>query len=82
VIITASDANELSMERDDMKHGVFTYYLLEGLRGKADLDGDGVITVDEIYRYVSQKVPPATGQNQHPVRKGETTGQIVLGVAK
>jgi len=82
VIITASDANEVSVEKDELKHGVFTYYLLEGLRGKADLDGDGVITIDELYRYVSTKVPPATGQNQHPVMKGETTGQIVLGVAK
>jgi hypothetical protein len=82
VIMTASDANELSVEKDELKHGVFTYYLLEGLRGKADLDGDGVITVDEIYRYVSMKVPKATGQNQHPVKKGETIGQIVLGVVK
>jgi hypothetical protein len=82
VIITASDANEVSAEKDELKHGVFTYYLLEGLRGKADLDGDGVITVDEIYRYVSLKVPLATGQNQHPVKKGETTGQIILGIVK
>jgi len=82
VILTASDANEVSVEKDDLKHGVFTYYLLEGLRGKADVDGDGVITVDEIYGYVSGKVPQATGQDQHPVRKGETTGQIVLGVVK
>ena len=82
VIITASDANEVSAEKDELKHGVFTYYFLEGLRGKADLDKDGVITVDELYRYVSMKVPPATGQNQHPVMKGETTGQIVLGVVK
>ena len=82
VILTASDANEVSVEKDELKHGVFTYYLLEGLRGKADLDGDGVITVDEVYRYVSMKVPQATGQNQHPVKKGETTGQIVLGVVK
>ena len=82
VILTASDANELSVERDDMKHGVFTYYLLEGLRGKADLDKDGVITVDEVYRYVSNKVPQATGQGQHPARKGEITGQIILGVVK
>ena len=82
VILTASDANEVSFEKDELKHGVFTYYLLEGLRGKADLDGDGVITLDEIYRYVSKKVPQATGQDQHPVRKGETTGQIVLGVVK
>jgi hypothetical protein len=38
--------------------------------------------LDEIYRYVSWKVPQATGQNQHPVKKGETTGQIILGVVK
>ena len=82
VILTASDANEVSAEKDELKHGVFTYYLLEGLRGKADFDKDGVVTVDEVYRYVSEKVPQATGQDQHPVRKGETTGQIVLGVVK
>ena len=82
VILTASDGNELSIEKDELNHGVFSYYLLEGLRGKADLDADGLITVDEIYRYVSEKVPQATGQDQHPVRKGETTGQIVLGVVK
>lgn len=82
VIITASNANEVSVEKDELKHGVFTYYLLEGLRGKADLDKDGVITVDEVYRYVSMKVPQATEQSQHPVKKGEMTGQIILGVVK
>ena len=82
MILTASDANEVSMEKDELNHGVFTYYLLEGLRGKADADGDGVITLDEVYKYVSMKVPQATGQDQHPVKKGEMTGQIVLGVVK
>ncbi|OGL18517.1 MAG: hypothetical protein A3K12_12585 [Candidatus Rokubacteria bacterium RIFCSPLOWO2_12_FULL_71_19] len=79
VVLTASRASEVSEEREELGHGVFTYYLLEGLRGKADLDGDGVITVDEIYAYVSRKVPEATGQNQHPLKKGETEGQLVLG---
>jgi uncharacterized caspase-like protein len=82
VIITASDANEVSMEKDELKHGVFTYYLLEALGGQGDLDKDGMITIDEVYRYVSLKVPQATGQDQHPVKKGEMTGQIVLGVVK
>lgn len=82
MIIAASDANQVSAEKDELKHGVFTYYLLEGLGGKADFDGDGVITLDEIYRYVSIKVPQATGQDQHPVRKGEMTGEIILGVVK
>jgi len=80
MIIAASDANQVSAEKDELKHGVFTYYLLEGLGGKADFDGDGVITLDEIYRYVSIKVPQATGQDQHPVKKGEMTGEIILGI--
>jgi len=79
VVLAASRANEVSAERPDMQHGVFTYYLLEGLRGKADLDGDNLITIDEIYNYVSQKVPAATAQNQHPVKKGEVDGQLVVG---
>jgi WD40 repeat protein len=79
VVLTASTANQVSQERDLLGHGVFTYYLLEGLNGKADQDGDGVITVDEIYNYVSIKVPEATGQNQHPMKKGEFEGQLILG---
>ena len=79
VVIAASRASEVSAERPDMQHGVFTYYLLEALRGKADLDGDNMITIDELYNYVSQKVPAATAQNQHPVKKGEVDGQLVVG---
>ena len=79
VVLAASRSNEVSEERPDMRHGVFTYYLLEGLRGKADLDGDNMITIDELYNYVSQKVPAATAQNQHPVKKGEVDGQLVVG---
>lgn len=79
VVLTASKASEVSEEREDLGHGVFTYYLLEGLRGKADADGDGIITVDEAYTYVSKQVAEATGQNQHPVKKGEVEGQLVLG---
>jgi len=82
VILTASDANEVSKEEDRLGHGVFTYYLLEGLRGKADYDRDDLITGDEVYRYVSKKVPDATGQSQNPVRKGEVVGQIILGKAQ
>jgi uncharacterized caspase-like protein len=79
VVLTASRASEVSEEREDLRHGVFTYYLLEGLRGKADVDGDGIVTVDEAYAYVSGRVPEATGQGQHPVKKGEVEGQLVLG---
>jgi uncharacterized caspase-like protein len=80
IIITASGPNEVSVENDDLGHGVFTYYLLEGLRGAADSDGDGIVTVDEAYGYVSGAVPRATGQEQHPVKKGTVEGRLLMGV--
>ncbi len=80
VIITASSANEVSVEKDELGHGVFTYYLLQGLGGPADTDADGLVTVDEVYRYVSEKVPAATGQEQHPVKKGSVEGQLVMAI--
>jgi uncharacterized caspase-like protein len=82
VIITASGANEVSTEKDELQHGVFTYFLLEGLRGPADFDNGGLVTVDEAYRYVSDTVPGATAQEQHPVKKGAVEGQLVLGVVQ
>jgi uncharacterized caspase-like protein len=80
VILSASAANEVSVEKDELQHGVFTYYLLEGLRGFADTDNDGTITVDEAYQYVSEKVPRATGQEQHPVKKGSVEGNLILSI--
>ncbi|MCI0526458.1 MAG: caspase family protein [Nitrospira sp.] len=82
VIITASEPNEVSMEREDLGHGIFTYYLLESF-SKGDIDGNGSITANEVFRYVSKWVPIASGQNQHPVKKGEERkAEIVLGKVK
>jgi len=80
IILTASGANEVSEESEKLGHGVFTYYLLEGLKGKADTDNDNLITVDEVYRYVSEHVPKATAQEQHPVKKGSVEGRLILGI--
>jgi len=82
VIISACSANEISKEDDSLEHGVFTYYLLKGLKGGADFDGDGIITVSELFGFLSKKVPEASGQDQHPVRKGETEGELVIGHIK
>lgn len=80
IILTASGANEVSAEKKHLQHGVFTYFLLEGMKGKADIDQDGLITVDEAYRYVSRRVPDATNQEQHPVKKGAVEGQLILSI--
>jgi len=61
IVLTASDAIQYAYEGDavsgEAQHSVFTKHLLEGLRtGAADMDGDGSISVDELFDYVRQKV--------------------------
>ena len=74
--------NEISKEDDKLRHGIFSYYLLEGLKGKADQDADGIINISELFGYISRKVPEASGQDQHPVKKGEIEGELVIGRIK
>jgi TPR repeat protein len=66
--LSASRTNESSYEGEKWGggHGAFTYYLLEGLHGAADKDGDHIVTFQELIDYVSEKVPAATEGHQHP----------------
>lgn len=80
-IITASRPAEVSLELSELGHGIFTYYLLQGLKGAADLNRDGIITLQELYEYLERHVTQksrAVGGNQHPVMKGELEGVLPL----
>ena len=48
-----------SLESDTLRHGLFTYYLLRGLRGEADLNRNGEVTIGEVTDFVNRKVPAA-----------------------
>jgi len=39
------------------QHGVFSHFLADGLRGEADLNGDGVVSFAELVQYVADRVP-------------------------
>lgn len=55
-IMSSCKIDQLSYDYDKQKHGVFSYYLLEGLRGCADENSDHIVTVPESYSYVVKKV--------------------------
>ena len=67
VIFTSSRGKQLSQESERLGHGVFTYAILEGLRGKADLIKDGKVSMKELDTYVSETVPRLTNGAQHPI---------------
>ena len=67
-VITSSDVNEVSQEstRWGGGHGVFTWALLEGLRGDADANGDHYVTAGELFDYVRDRVRVETAFRQNP----------------
>lgn len=83
VILAGSSAIEFSFEgdsgRDANRPSVFTEALVNGLRtGAADLDGDGLITVDELFTYASDQLA-ASAARQRPVKFAiAQDGQIPL----
>lgn len=86
VVITSSSAIEYAFEgtADPIATGgimpgsVFTNTLVRGLRtGAADLDGDGVIDVDELYAYLYDEVRRVIPR-QTPSRVSTISGQLVF----
>lgn len=67
-IITSSDTNETSRESERWGggHGVFTWSILEGLRGAADANTDKLVTVEELFTFIHQKVRTETKNKQNP----------------
>lgn len=51
VIITATGNKESAHEDSRLKGGIFTHYFLSGLRGAADHNHDGFVTLEEAYTY-------------------------------
>lgn len=80
-VITASGDGELSQEGHQWGrgHGVFTYYLLEGLIGQADTSRDGRVSLGELTLYVSQEVRRATKNAQSPMVAGKFDPALTIG---
>ncbi|MGH9773451.1 MAG: caspase family protein [Candidatus Acidiferrales bacterium] len=81
-IITASEVNQFSQESDRWGggHGVFTYFLLEGMKGAADSNHDHQVTVGKLFDYVRKNVAAATNGAQSPTAlAGSSRGLLLNG---
>jgi len=77
--ILSSKPGESSWDIDRFRNSVFTHYLLEGLKGKADRDRNGVVTLEEAYQYAYKRTKTETGGAQTPQRAaGDVVGSFPL----
>lgn len=78
-VMASSSAEELSQESDELKGSYFTHHLVAGLRGAADADGDGRVSLDEAYRYAYRRTLASTAATQvggqHVTLETDLSGQ-------
>ena len=74
---TATLEEDVAIERAELGHGVFTYALIEGLRGRADTEGSGVRLM-ALTDYVDTQVRLLSNGKQVPVYHLPGTTNLVL----
>lgn len=73
-IFSASQLDQISSGLDGAEHGIFSYYLMKGLEGNADLNKDKKITNSELLSYMDQNVSNKAlelGREQNPSLAGD-----------
>lgn len=68
--LSSSSADEAAQESDRIRASFFTHYLVSGLRGGADANRDGRVTLNEAYQFAFNETVTRTGGTrfgaQHP----------------
>jgi len=49
-------AGEKTQENEELRHGVFFYFVNQGLQGEADLDHDSQVSPEELVQYAKKRV--------------------------
>ena len=81
-LIMSSKADETSLESSGLRQGVFSHFLIRGLKGEADTNADKVVTVEELYDFVNKKVREYTANRQSPVLKGTYDPKMPVAVVR
>jgi hypothetical protein len=73
-IFSAAKSDQISSSIPEIKHGIFSYYLMKGLEGKSDVNNDHKITNQELIDYLNsntRRVAAKVGRKQNPVLTGD-----------
>lgn len=65
-LLLSSKSEETSLEDSGLRQGVFSHFLMKGLKGEADTNKNKVVSITELYNYVYKKVTNYTVNAQTP----------------
>jgi len=75
-LISSSSGSQISASSVEIGHGLFSYFVMKGLEGEADLNKDQKITAQELHAYVAERV------GKEAFRRGIQQNPAISGVAQ
>lgn len=81
-IMMSSKKEEVSLEYGGLRQGVFSHFLIKGLKGNADKNADKLITISELSDYVINNVKHYTANNQNPSIMGDYDPNMPIGMVR
>lgn len=81
-LMMSSKAEETSLENKTIRQGVFSYYLIRGLKGEADFNADNIISVRELFDYVQTQTRQYTNYRQNPELYGLFDPNMPIGAVR
>jgi hypothetical protein len=76
-VFTAAAGDETAKSLQEAKHGMFSYFLMKGMEGDADTNGDKQITAGELHAYVKSNVVQQSSGTQTPELQGDEDRVLV-----
>ncbi|MBC6993446.1 caspase family protein [Neolewinella lacunae] len=69
-LLLSSKGEEISLEDGGLRSGVFSHYLIRGMKGEADENGDRLVSIQELFSFIHREVRRYTGNIQTPTLTG------------
>jgi len=81
-LMLSSKGEEYSLEDGGLRSGIFSHFLVRGLKGEADQDDNLIVSIRELFNYVHKQVRLYTGNVQTPILTGEFDGRMPVALVR
>ncbi len=81
-LLLSSKGDEFSLEDGGLRQGIFSHFLIRGLKGEADKNENKIVTVRELFDFVYAKVRSYTGNAQTPTITGKFDPEMPVAVRR
>lgn len=81
-LLMSSKGEEFSLEDKGLRQGIFSHFLIRGLKGEADADRNQIVTIKELYDFVFDKVRDYTRNIQSPTLTGDFDQNMPVAVKR